>query len=96
MSLAKWLAAGTGILLIDELTVGIDVKTKPYFHGLIRELAAGGKATLVISSDMPELIAVADRIVVMHNFRIVGEAENDRDYGRMSARIMSFIHAGEQ
>ncbi len=94
VSLAKWLAAGTQILLIDEPTVGIDIKTKAYLHRLIRDLAEGGAAVLVISSDMPELIAVADRIVVMHGMRITGETANDRDYGRMSARIMSFIHAG--
>ena len=96
VSLAKWLAAGTGILIIDEPTVGIDVKTKAYFHALIHRLARDGAAVLVISSDMPELITLADRVVVMAEYRIVGEIANDRDYGRMSHAIMERIHAVEE
>ena len=92
VSVAKWLAAGTGILMIDEPTVGIDVKTKAYLHGLIRDLARRGAAVLVISSDMPELITLADRIVVMHAYRIVGEIANDHDYEHMSQAIMRHIH----
>jgi len=92
VSLAKWLVAGTGILIVDEPTVGIDVKTKAYLHGLIRDLARKGAAVLVISSDMPELINLSDRILVMHGYRLTGDIANDRDYGRMSARIMSVIH----
>ncbi len=95
VSLAKWLAARVGILFIDEPTVGIDVKTKAYLHGLIRDLAAQGRAVLVISSDMPELITLADRIVVMHAYRIAGELANTRDYGDMSRAIMDCIHARE-
>ncbi len=95
VSLAKWLAAGTRILMVDEPTVGIDVKTKAYFHGLIRDLARDGAAILVISSDMPELITLADRILVMHEYRLVGEMRNTRDYDEMSAAIMRSIHAGE-
>ena len=93
VSLAKWLAAGTGILMVDEPTVGIDVKTKAYLHGLLRDLARDGAAVLVISSDMPELITLADRIVVMHEYRLVGEMRNTRDYDEMSAAIMRSIHA---
>ncbi len=93
VSLAKWLAAGTGILIIDEPTVGIDVKTKAYFHGLIRDLARRGAAVLVISSDMPELITLADRILVMHAYRIAGEIDNDHDYPSVSRAIMGHIHA---
>jgi ribose transport system ATP-binding protein len=92
VSIAKWLAARTGILIIDEPTVGIDVRTKGYLHGLIRELAAAGAAVLVISSDMPELIALADRVVVMHGYRVAGELDNTRDYPTMSAAIMDLIH----
>ena len=92
VSIAKWLAARTGILIIDEPTVGIDVRTKAYLHGLIRDLAKGGTAVLVISSDMPELIALADRVVVMHGYRIVGELDNSYDYPEMSSAIMHRIH----
>ncbi len=93
VSLAKWLAAGTRILIVDEPTVGIDVKTKAYFHGLIRDLARDGAAVIVISSDMPELITLSDRIVVMHDYRLAGEIANTRDYNSMSEAIMQKIHS---
>ncbi len=92
VSLAKWLAADAEVLIVDEPTVGIDIKTKSYFHSLLRELADRGAAILLITSDMPEMITLADRVAVMSGFRITGELENDRDYGRMSAGIMGLIH----
>jgi ribose transport system ATP-binding protein len=95
VSLAKWLAADAEVLIVDEPTVGIDIKTKAYFHALLRELADRGAAILLITSDMPEMITLADRIAVMNGFRIMGETTNDRDYGRMSARIMALIHDAE-
>ena len=75
VSLAKWLAAGVNVLIIDEPTVGIDVRTKGNLHELIWELASQGLAILLISSDMPEMVRLADRIVVMRGGRIVGELE---------------------
>ena len=96
VSMAKWLAANADILIIDEPTVGIDIKTKTYLHELIGEIAAGGVSVLLISSDMPEMIAVADRILVVHGFRIVGEVENDHRYETTSKAIMARIHAVEE
>jgi len=96
VSVAKWLAANVEILIIDEPTVGIDIKTKAYLHELIGEIAAGGVSVLLISSEMPEIITVADRILVMHDFRLVGEVANDRRYDPMSKAIMGFIHAVEE
>ena len=81
VSLAKWLAAKTEILIIDEPTVGIDVRTKDAFHTLIWDLAANGLAILLITSDLPEMITLADRVVVMRDHRVRGEVENDHDYG---------------
>ena len=95
VSVAKWLAADVNILIIDEPTVGIDVKTKAYLHELIWELASGGKAILLISSDMPEMIALADRIMVMNEFALVGEIDNTRDYESMSRQIMAAIHGSD-
>ena len=92
VSVAKWLAADAEILIIDEPTIGIDIKTKAYLHELIWQLAADGAAILLISSDMPEMIALADRILVMNDFAIVGEVENTQDYDTMSEQIMGFIH----
>ena len=93
VSLAKWLAAECDILIVDEPTVGIDVRTKAAFHELIAGLAADGRALLLISSDLPETVALADRIAVMSDLRIVGELANDHDYPRMSQQIIRMIHA---
>ncbi len=96
VSVAKWLAAGVRTLIIDEPTVGIDVQTKSYLHELVWELAGQGTAVLLISSDLPEMVALADRVVVMKGFRIVGEVPNDRVYETTSAAIMDRIHADEE
>ena len=93
ISVAKWLAAGTDILIIDEPTVGIDIKTKAYLHELIINLADNGTSIILISSDMPEMISLADRIVVMKDFKVNGIVENDRDYDVVSSKIMEFIHS---
>ena len=91
VSLAKWLAASVDILIVDEPTVGIDIGTKAAIHELLGQLAEDGKSILVISSDMPEVIALADRIYVMNDFRIVQELPNDRNYETSSRAIMSAI-----
>ena len=93
VSLAKWLAADVDILIIDEPTVGIDIKAKAYIHELINELADRGMAILLISSDMPEMVAMADRILVMHEFALIDEFVNDRRYETASIRIMDAIHS---
>jgi ABC-type sugar transport system ATPase subunit len=71
--LAKWLAAGARILLLDEPTRGIDVGAKAEIHALIRRLAADGATVLLFSSELPELLALADRTYVLHQGRLVGE-----------------------
>jgi ribose transport system ATP-binding protein len=92
VSLAKWLAAECDILVVDEPTVGIDVRTKAAFHELIAALAGDGLALLLISSDLPEMITLADRVAVMSEKRITGEVANDHDYPRMSQAIIRMIH----
>jgi ABC-type sugar transport system ATPase subunit len=71
--LAKWLAGKPRILILDEPTVGVDVGSKAEIHQLIRTLAAGGMGILLISSDMPEVINLSHRLLVMHDGRILGE-----------------------
>ncbi len=93
ISVAKWLAAGVRILIVDEPSVGIDIKTKAYIHELLRRLADEGTAILLITSDLPEIVTVADRIVVMDDYRIKGELANTRDYASMAEGIMALIHA---
>jgi ribose transport system ATP-binding protein len=93
VSLAKWLAADTEILIIDEPTVGIDVRTKAAFHELIWQLAADGHAVLLITSDLVEMVTLADRIMVMRDFHICGEVPNSHVYEPVSQQVMGFIHA---
>ncbi len=93
VSLAKWLAADTEILIIDEPTVGIDVRTKAAFHELIWQLAADGHAVLLITSDLVEMVTLADRIVVMRGFHVCGEVVNTHSYEPMSREVMGLIHA---
>ena len=93
VSLAKWLAADCDILIVDEPTVGIDVRTKAAFHELMADLAAQGRAILLISSDLPEIVTLADRIAVMADRRIQGTLPNTRDYDEMSQPIIRLIHA---
>jgi ABC-type sugar transport system ATPase subunit len=71
--LAKWLALEPRVLLLDEPTKGVDVGAKFEIHGILRELAARGAACLMVSSDLPEILALADRILVMREGRIRGE-----------------------
>ncbi|TWC78861.1 monosaccharide ABC transporter ATP-binding protein (CUT2 family) [Rhizobium sp. SJZ105] len=96
ISVAKWLAADVKLLIVDEPSVGIDIKTKAYLHDLLRELADGGTAILVITSDMPEMVALADRIVVMDRYRVKGVVENNGVYADMSESIMGLIHDAER
>jgi ribose transport system ATP-binding protein len=95
VSIAKWLAAATDILIIDEPTVGIDIKTKVELHELVGELARQGVAVLLISSDMAEMITLADRILVLHGFAIAAELINNHDYETASNAIMAAIHSVE-
>jgi ABC-type sugar transport system ATPase subunit len=71
--LAKWLERDCDVLLFDEPTRGIDVGAKVEIYRLINELAAAGKAILLISSELPEVLGMSDRILVMHEGRINGE-----------------------
>jgi rhamnose transport system ATP-binding protein len=71
--LAKWLATLPQILIIDEPTRGIDVGTKSEVHRLLSELAGKGVAILMISSELPEVLGMADRILVLREGRISAE-----------------------
>jgi rhamnose transport system ATP-binding protein len=71
--LAKWLATDPKVLIVDEPTRGIDVGTKAEVHRLLSELAQRGVGVLMISSELPEVLGMADRVLVMHEGRISGE-----------------------
>ena len=71
--IAKWLALHPKILLMDEPTRGIDIGAKAEVHGLMHQLAADGVAILMISSELPEIVHMSDRVLVMRQGRIAGE-----------------------
>jgi ABC-type sugar transport system ATPase subunit len=71
--LARWLARDPALLILDEPTRGVDVGTKAEIYGIINRLAESGTALLIISSELPEVIGLADRIVVMKDGRVSGE-----------------------
>ncbi len=75
LMLSKWLEIDPSIVLLNEPTKGVDVEAKREIHHEIRTLGAAGKAVLIVSSDLPELFAVTDRIVVMREGRVVGALE---------------------
>lgn len=76
--LAKWLARNCDVLIFDEPTRGIDVGAKYEIYLLMNELAAAGKAIVMISSELPEVLGMADRILVMHEGRVTGEIADAR------------------
>ena len=73
--LAKWLATEPEVILMSEPTRGIDVGAKAEVYRLIDELASEGKVVLVVSSELPEVINLSDRIYVMHEGRISAELD---------------------
>jgi rhamnose transport system ATP-binding protein len=68
--LARWLLTDPSVLILDEPTRGIDIGVKAEFYDMIGELAAGGRAILLISSELPELLALCDRVLVMSEGRL--------------------------
>jgi ABC-type sugar transport system ATPase subunit len=73
--LAKWLLVEPRVLIVDEPTRGVDVGAKAEVHRLLVELAERGTAVLVISSDLPEVLALGERVMVMAHGRIAGELD---------------------
>jgi ribose transport system ATP-binding protein len=74
--IARWMASEVAILMVDEPTQGVDVGVKAEIHKLLRELALRGVAVIVISSDLPEVLSIADRIIVMRNGKLIGEIDS--------------------
>lgn len=75
--LAKWLATEPRLLIVDEPTRGIDVGTKAEVHRLLSDLAGQGVAIVMISSELPEVLGMADRVLVMHEGRVSAELSRD-------------------
>lgn len=91
--LAKWLAVEPAVLLLDEPTRGIDVGAKEEIYKIIRELAERGMATVIVSSDLPELLALTHRLLVVNGGQVVGEiASNEAS----EESLVSMAVAGHQ
>ena len=75
--IGRWIAAGASILLFDEPTRGIDVGAKAEIYALIERLAAEGRSMIVVSSELPEILRVSDRVLVMREGRIAGDLDRE-------------------
>ncbi len=85
--IARWLTLNPRVLILDEPTRGIDVGTKVEIHALMNQLAEGGVAVLMVSSDLPEVLGVSDRILVMREGKVVSE------FSREHATQDNIMHA---
>jgi len=95
--IGKWLATRPQIIILDEPTKGIDVGSKAAVHGLISELVLGGLSVILVSSELPELMGVADRVVVMSKGRIVRElARAEFDARDIVAAATGLVAAGPE
>lgn len=88
--LSMWLSTDPEILLIDEPTRGVDVSAKAEIHNLLHEFSSQGNAVLFVSSELTEILASCDRVLVMHEGRIAGDLENE---GLTEERIMRLASA---
>ena len=94
--LAKWMYADPDILILDEPTRGIDVGAKYEIYCIINDLVAAGKTVIMISSELPEVLGMSDRIYVLNEGRIVGEFEAaDASQEKIMACILSTDSAKE-
>jgi ABC-type sugar transport system ATPase subunit len=91
--LAKWLAAKAPVLILDEPTRGVDVGAKAEIHALIDQLARDGHAILLISSELPELLRLSTRILVVRDGRVAGEVPRARANPDALLRLMAGIAA---
>jgi ribose transport system ATP-binding protein len=89
--IAKWLARQLKVLIADEPTRGVDVGAKAEIHGLIDELANNGNGVLLISSELPEVINLSTRILVLRAGKIVGEVPREQATQETLMRLMAGI-----
>jgi ABC-type sugar transport system ATPase subunit len=89
--IAKWLARGCRVLIVDEPTRGVDIGAKTAIHHLLDELAASGVAVLVISSELPEVLGISNRVLVMREGRLVGELSRSEATQEKAMRLMAGV-----
>ena len=93
VALAKWLARDCGVLIVDEPTRGVDVGAKAEIHKILDELARAKIGLLVISSELPELINLCRRIIVVRDGEQVGELDRDNFSQTVLLRMMAGVAA---
>jgi ribose transport system ATP-binding protein len=69
----RWLVAGARVLILDDPTVGVDVGAKEEIYRIVADLTRDGTAVVLLSSELPELLGLADRILVLRDLRVAGE-----------------------
>ena len=90
--IGKWLEIAPKVFLLDDPTRGVDVGAKREIYGLIREMSADGGIVLFSSTELPELIGLCDRILVLYRGRLAGELAGD---GIDSRALLHLINTGE-
>jgi rhamnose transport system ATP-binding protein len=88
---AKWLATQPSVIIMDEPTKGIDIGSKAAVHEFMGDLVAGGLSVIMVSSELPEIMGMSDRVVVMREGRIVAIRPND---AKLSAETLVGDAAG--
>jgi ribose transport system ATP-binding protein len=92
--IARWLTRDLRLLILDELSRGVDVGARAEIHGIVRQLAKEGTTVIAISSEVEELVELCDRIVVLAEGRVVGEVQGDR-MTQENVIALCYSHAGE-
>jgi ABC-type sugar transport system ATPase subunit len=93
IALAKWLMRDSRVLIVDEPTRGVDVAAKVAIHGIIDELARGGMGIILISSELPEVINLSTRILVMRQGRLAGEIAREQATQERVLRLMAGVES---
>lgn len=91
--IAKWLGIEPEILILDEPTRGVDIGAKKEIYQIMNDLAEQGVAILMISSELPEVIGMSDRVLVMHEGKITGEVAGD---DMTQEKIMHYATGGDK
>ena len=95
VALARWLATKPAVLILDEPTQGVDVGAKAEIHALMQDLVERGLAIIMISSELPEVLGMSDRIVVMQRGRVAGTlTREEATQDRILALALGSIHGG--
>ena len=95
MLISRWLLTNPEIIILDEPTRGIDVGSKSEIHKMISRLAQQGVAVVMISSELPEILGMSDRIMVMYEGRITGEVSREEASQELIMRYASDLTDGQ-